>query len=208
MLHLFFQQVRRLGFRVTMVKVKSHFEVADAIHGHVLLSDLAEKAMADSIAKAAAAAAQVNEKVATAVKIGKAATIKTLMHIVRANLEYLRQLEAGGYRDPSKQPAKSTGTTKRVQASSARGHCLQRTGVNIWRCQHCLAVRRSTAARRWPQKCSLVFRQISFNKPSHLAGGISESAGAGADLQEVAASKEEVIKHGLDDADDEGFFQE
>ena len=97
--HLFFEQVRRLDGLVHLVKVKSHLEVRDAVLGHILLRDLAGNAMADSIARIAADAAQLDPKLTEGISNKVGHSIKVMKHLIAANLENLWQLEAKGLRD-------------------------------------------------------------------------------------------------------------
>ena len=90
------------------MKWKSYLHILDAVQGHILLKDLAGNASADSLAKTAAGQAAINEKIVASVKIGMANTIKIAMHLVTANLENLRQLEAKGFRNADQvKPAKT-----------------------------------------------------------------------------------------------------
>ena len=155
---LFFLQVTRLQGQVKLVKVKSHLKLLDAVQGHILLKDLAGNALADQLAKQAAEQAAIPEKVAESVEIGKAQAFNMLNHLVVANLEYVRQLEAAGFRDPHRHPKEHKPKQKRSRTPTIRGHIVKAITKGRWRCTQRLSVRTSLLAHRWPPRCSGVVR--------------------------------------------------
>ena len=170
---LFFSQVRRLDGQVHLIKVKSHLEIQDVILGHVLLRDVTGNAMADCIARQAADSAAIDEKVAQNILIKIAHSKKVMKHLVCTTLEYLRQLEELGLRDREAQQPKP----REKRQGKDRGHQLVRHKSNQWRCKHCLSVRSSKLAYRWPKTCSGVFKQVPLAK--HPTGGPEPFGGPG-----------------------------
>ena len=182
----FFAEVARLNRQVVLIKVKSHLEIQDAANGLILLQDLTGNAIADSLAKKAAAKAAITTKEAEGVGIAKGTVIKVAMHLIKANLEYLQQLEAAGHRDPNKKRCAPAGASRK-RTPAHRGHEVRRIGTSRWRCHKCLAIRTSLAAHRWPKQCSQVIHRLpgrhysaaSINSAQAQATSWQSSAGAG-----------------------------
>ena len=123
----FFGQVERLQGQVVLVKVKSHLELLDAAHGLILLKDLTGNAIADNLAKKAADKAASTEKMSESIDIAKGTVHIILMHLVRANIEYLQQLESAGHRDPNqKRPVAKA--PKKVRTPAHLGHEVRNIG--------------------------------------------------------------------------------
>ena len=105
-----------------------------------------------------------------------------------ANLEYLRQLEANGYRQPGRQTKTSTAQKPTPQATH-RGHKLKRLGSSRWKCVHCLSVRTSLRAHRWPLQCSGMFRaNLAGDKAVHIQPVVDPAPLAGAPPNEAEAA--------------------
>ena len=156
----YFKQLERHEHRVVLVKVKSHMDIYDAMQGSILLEDLVGNAMADEGAKKAAAAAELHEKIASKVRGEQSGARKILRHLVTANLEYLRLLEAKGHRDPNQKLPQAPLQRRPPSTASSRGHKLQKVGPDRWKCMYCLSMRNSTRAHRWPSQCPQTFRLI------------------------------------------------
>ena len=71
-------------------------EVRDAVLGHILLRDMAGNAIADSIARIAADAAQLDTKLTEGIANKVGHSLKVMKHLIATNLENLQQLEAMG----------------------------------------------------------------------------------------------------------------
>ena len=187
--HLFFRQVRRLDGLVHLVKVKSHMEVRDAVLGHILLRDMVGNAMADSIARIAADAAQLDPKLTEGISNKVAHSIKVMKHLISANLENLRQLEAKGLRNQQGQDTPKPSAV--AGATRSRGHQLVNIGLSLWRCRHCLSIRKSRVAFRWPKQCSGIFKHTdsALHPPIAFRSAPADGFGANPAVEPTNAAR-------------------
>ena len=184
----FFGQVARHQGRVSLIKVKSHLTLQDAAAGGILLKDLVGNAMADQAAKLAAADFEVPESIAEKVQGEQQGAMKILRHLVAANVENLRQLQALGLRDPAHRSRQPTAAPKPSPLAANRGHKLHRLSGNRWRCSLCLAVRKSKLAHRWPKRCSQLFATSVRQAPMVRTASLLQPS---VDLAEEATARSE-----------------